>query len=121
MAALTPPLKWHGGKHYLAARIVALMPRHRHYVEPFAGGLAVLLARDPNDRRLWVSERAGQAGVSEVVNDLHQELTTFWRVLQGQWFDDFLRIVRAVPLSRPEFDRACRPGARYGHPEPAVN
>jgi DNA adenine methylase len=32
---LTPPLKWHGGKHYLARRIVALMPSHLHYVEPF--------------------------------------------------------------------------------------
>lgn len=40
----TSPLKWHGGKHYLAARIVALMPPHTHYVEPFAGGLSVLLA-----------------------------------------------------------------------------
>jgi tetratricopeptide (TPR) repeat protein len=39
------PLKTHGGKHYLASRIVALMPRHLHYVEPYAGGLSVLLAR----------------------------------------------------------------------------
>jgi hypothetical protein len=46
----TVPLKWHGGKYYLARRIIALMPRHLHYVEPFAGGLAMLLARDPDDR-----------------------------------------------------------------------
>jgi DNA adenine methylase len=32
------PLKTHGGKHYLARKIVGLMPRHLHYVEPFAGG-----------------------------------------------------------------------------------
>src|SRR5215467_10397855 len=69
-ARLTPPLKYHGGKQYLARRIVALMPPHTHYVEPFAGGLAVLLAKDPE-------------GVSEVVNDLDQDLTNFWRVLQG--------------------------------------
>jgi len=43
---LIPPLKWHGGKHYLAPQVVARMPPHRHYVEPFAGGLSVLLARD---------------------------------------------------------------------------
>jgi hypothetical protein len=36
--ALTPPLKTFGGKHNLAARIVALFPRHLHYVEPFFGG-----------------------------------------------------------------------------------
>jgi DNA adenine methylase len=28
---ITPPLKWHGGKSYLASRIVAMMPRHLHY------------------------------------------------------------------------------------------
>lgn len=44
MTSLTPPLKWHGGKHYLSSRLVAMMPPHTHYVEPFAGGLAVLLA-----------------------------------------------------------------------------
>ena len=40
---LTPPLKWHGGKHYLASRIVGLMPPHLHYVEPFFGGGTVLV------------------------------------------------------------------------------
>ena len=47
------PLKWHGGKYYLAAKIVALMPPHLHYVEPFFGGGAVLLDRDPEDESLW--------------------------------------------------------------------
>ena len=38
------PLKWHGGKYYLASKIVQLMPPHLHYVEPFFGGGAVLFA-----------------------------------------------------------------------------
>jgi DNA adenine methylase len=25
-----PPLKWHGGKHYLATKIIDLMPPHTH-------------------------------------------------------------------------------------------
>ena len=54
-SSLTQPLKWHGGKHYLASEIIALMPRHIHYVEPFFGGGSVLL-RKPFE------------GVSEVVN-----------------------------------------------------
>ena len=64
------PLKWHGGKYYLASRIVDLMPPHTHFVEPFAGGLSVLLAKSPD-------------GVSEVVNDQNSDLTNFWDVLKG--------------------------------------
>lgn len=91
-----PPLKWHGGKHYLAPRIVALMPPHTHYVEPYAGGLSVLLAKDPG-------------GVSEVVNDLNRELTNFWRVLQvPRLFEEFLRIEQSTPFSEPEFDWSGR-------------
>ncbi len=94
---LTGPLKWHGGKQYLAARIVALMPQHLHYVEPYAGGLAVLLARDPE-------------GVSEVVNDIDRDLTNFWTVLQNvKLFELFYRLVSAVPFSEPEWkDAAAR-------------
>ena len=81
------PLKWHGGKHYIAIRIVQLMPPHIHYVEPFAGGLAVLLAKDPH-------------GVSEVVNDLNGDLTNFWEVLRDEdSFARFNRAVQAMPFS----------------------
>ena len=61
----TPPLKWHGGKHYLASLIVGLMPQHLHYVEPFFGGGAVLLARDPNDPSLWPPASQGRLGGGE--------------------------------------------------------
>ena len=101
------PLKWHGGKSYLAPKIVALMPRHLHYVEPFAGGLAVLLARDPGDPRLWLSDTGSHRGVSEVVNDLDGQLTNFWRVLQHEdLFARFRRQVEAVPFSRQEWQDA---------------
>jgi DNA adenine methylase len=81
------PLKTHGGKHYLAQRIVDLMPPHLHYVEPFAGGLAVLFAK-PHE------------GISEVINDLDGRITNFWRVLQvEELFSHFQRQVQAVPFS----------------------
>ena len=41
------PLKTHGGKRYLAERLVSLMPPHTHYVEPYAGGLAVRAKPEP--------------------------------------------------------------------------
>lgn len=107
VAALTPPLKWHGGKSYLATRIVALMPPRcakpnapeaddpgwLHYVEPYAGGLAVMLANDPE-------------GISEVANDLNGELTNFWDILKGDLFPLFRQRVAATPFSQVEWERA---------------
>lgn len=91
---LGPPLKWHGGKHYLASKIVALMPAHTHYVEPFAGGLSVLLAKDPE-------------GVSEVVNDLDTDLTNFWKVLADpDLFSQFERLAEATPFSESVYRHA---------------
>jgi len=96
MSGLTQPLKWHGGKHYLAKRIISLMPLHLHYVEPFFGGGSVLLEKDPD-------------GVSEVANDVCQELTNFWRVLQDpQLFGEFMRRVSAMPFSQREWEDSRR-------------
>jgi DNA adenine methylase len=101
---MNPPLKWHGGKHYLAARIVALMPPHIHYVEPFFGGGAVLLARDPDERTLWSPPHQG---VSEVVNDVNGRLVNFWRVLRDPaTFAKFHRQVEAIPFARVEWEAA---------------
>ena len=88
---ISPPLKWHGGKWYLAPKIVALMPPHTHYVEAYAGGLSVLLAKKPE-------------GVSEVANDIHGSLSNFWRVLQREeTFCRFQRMLEAVPFSEVEW------------------
>ena len=94
MESIAQPIKWHGGKHYLARQIIELMPKHTHYVEPFFGGGSVLLQK-PFE------------GVSEVVNDLHGELTNFWRILQHEiLFDKFKRIIEAMPFSTVEFEDA---------------
>lgn len=91
------PIKWWGGKAYLAKRIVALMPRHLHYVEPFAGGLSVLLAKDP-------------AGVSEVANDLHGWLTAFWHVMANPiLFEAFRRHVEGMPFAEKLWDESGEP------------
>lgn len=93
--ALSQPLKWHGGKHYLAKRIVELMPPHTHYVEPYAGGLSVLLAKDPID-------------ISECVNDIDGDLVNFWWVLKDvDQFSQFQRMVQAVPFSEQDWEDAA--------------
>jgi DNA adenine methylase len=67
---LRPPVKWHGGKAYLARRIIGLLPDHRVYVEPYAGGLSVLLNK-PHAQL-------------EVANDLNADLIGFYRVMCGR-------------------------------------
>jgi DNA adenine methylase len=84
---LVPPLKFHGGKRYLAKRILELMPKHLHYVEPYFGGGRVLFARDPQDPRyFWdglTSDKRRADGVSEVASDLNGDLMNFYRVLKS--------------------------------------
>jgi DNA adenine methylase len=83
------------------------MPNHIHYVEPYAGSLAVLLERDPN--RNWLGDGGSSStdGCSEVVNDLNGALTNFWRVLRDPtMFAEFERTIQAMPCSQVEFDAA---------------
>lgn len=82
---LRSPLKWHGGKSYLARRIVALFPPHRVYVEPFAGGLNVLLNKPPAER--------------EVASDANADLMAFWWHLKNSTAD-LLEILRGIEYSR---------------------
>jgi DNA adenine methylase len=101
------PLKWWGGKKYLAPRFIDLMPRHLHYVEPYGGGLAVLLNKDPFDRRHQWGEKSDQQGISEVVNDVYGSLQNFWSVLKSEeGFLRFQRILDATPFSEDEFNRS---------------
>ena len=91
------PLKWHGGKQYLADRIIELMPPHVHYVEPYFGGGAVLFNKPMN-----LVE-----GHSEVVNDVYGDLIKFWLVLQSPvWFPEFQRRMTLTPLSKAHFECA---------------
>lgn len=84
----TAPFAYFGGKTRLADRIVQLLPAHSHYVEPFAGSLAVLLAKPRADM--------------ETVNDLDQDLMTFWRVLRDRPEDLALHMA-LTPHSRAEY------------------
>lgn len=84
---IKPPFAYYGGKTKLADQIAALLPEHTHYVEPFAGSLAVLLAK-PRSKM-------------ETVNDLDGDLMNFWRVLRDQP-EDLARVMDLTPHSRSE-------------------
>ena len=89
---LRPPIIYFGGKTRLASRIAALLPDHDHYVEPFAGSLAVLLAKPPSRM--------------ETANDLDGDLVLFWRVLRDQPHD-LARVCALTPHSRAEHHAAA--------------
>lgn len=81
------PVPYFGSKQRIAPWIASLLPDHGHYVEPFAGGLSVLLAKTPSPM--------------ETVNDLDGELMTFWRVLRERP-DELLRACFLTPHGRAE-------------------
>lgn len=89
---MRPPFPYYGGKMSTAGAIVDLLPTHRHYVEPFAGSLSVLLAKAP--------------APFETVNDLHSELMTFWRVLRSEPLE-LARVCALTPHSRAEYAAAA--------------
>lgn len=91
---MTTPLTYYGGKQRLADLIVSRMPAHRLYLEPFAGGLAVLF-RKPRAE-------------FETVNDLDGAIVAFWRALRDRP-EELAAAVASTPYAREEFD-ACLDG-----------
>lgn len=83
------PLTYYGGKQRLARQIVPLMPSHRVYFEPFAGGAAVLFAKPRVER--------------ETLNDLDGRVVRFWRALRDRP-EDLARAVLLTPYSREEWE-----------------
>lgn len=89
------PLTYYGGKQRLSAQIVPLMPSHRVYLEPFAGGAAVLFAKPRTER--------------ETLNDLDGQIMRFWRALRDRP-GELAAAVAATPYSRAEW-QASRDGS----------
>jgi len=93
---IKPALTWPGGKSKLLPHIFPLIPQHQCYVEAFAGGLAVLLAKPRSP--------------IEVLNDLNGDLVTFYRCVRFHP-DTLLTELEFVLNSREEFtDFASQPG-----------
>lgn len=86
--SLVPPFPYFGGKMKIAEEIVSHFPEHDRYVEPFAGSLAVLLAKPP--------------AAYEVANDLDHRLIRFWRTLRERG-DELERYCALTPHSREEY------------------
>lgn len=88
-----PLLRWHGGKFgkagVLADWVLAHVPPHECYVEPFGGGASVLL-------RKWRT-------LNEVYNDQFGEVVTLFRVLRAPALrDELIAAVSLTPFAESE-------------------
>ena len=86
-------IKRHGGKHYLAPSYLPLIPPHRRYLEPYAGGLSVLFAKP-------------YLGISEWVCDTDGDLINWWQVLRDTP-EPLLRRLWATPFAEASFREAA--------------
>lgn len=83
-----PILRWHGGKWRLADWIIAHLPGHRVYVEPFGGAASVLLKKPRS--------------YCEVYNDLDGEVVNLFRVARTQG-EQLRELLELTPFARDEF------------------
>ena len=86
---IKPAVRWPGGKSKLLNEILPLIPSHTCYVEPFAGGLAVLLAKERSP--------------IEVINDINHDLIGFYRCVRFHR-DELITELEFVLNSREEFN-----------------
>jgi DNA adenine methylase len=66
------------GKKRLADRLVAMLPAHKTYAEPFAGSAAVLFAKEPSE--------------VEVINDADLEIADAYRLIKKLSPEGFARL-----------------------------
>ena len=91
-----PALRYHGSKWRIAPWVINHFPRHTLYVEPFGGGAAILLRKQPS--------------TIEVYNDLDGEIVNFFKVLRNPMLAEELgRQLLFTPYSRAEYDLAHEP------------
>lgn len=86
-----PILRYHGGKWKLAPWIISHFTEHRVYVEPYCGGLSVLM-RKPRTR-------------CEIVNDLDGQIVNVFRVLRDpEQASRLEKMLALTPYAREAFD-----------------
>lgn len=101
-----PVLNYYGGKGWMARRIIELIPDSEVFVEPFAGGLSVLLNKCKYGR--------------EIVGDLNPGLIHLYETLRDH-AGILIDRLRAIPYSREVFTKALSAGVVEDPIERALN
>lgn len=96
VAPVRPVAPWIGGKRNLAKRLVGRINEigHETYAEAFVGMGGVFLRRDLRPK-------------CEVINDLNEDVATFFRVLQNHYVA-FTEMIRHQISSRANFEKLAR-------------
>jgi len=89
-----PPVRYFGSKWQLAEWIIAQMPPHEVYVEPYCGGASVFFRKEPS--------------ALEALNDLNGDVLNFFDVLRSREAE-LIRAIDLTPYSLAEFKRAGEP------------
>lgn len=95
---LKTPISYYGGQQNMLKDILPLIPPHHLYNEPFAGGAALLFAKEPAE--------------INVINDLNGEIVNFYRTLITD-FRTLKKEIEATLHSREQMDVAK---FIYNHP-----
>jgi len=81
-----------GGKSYLAPKITGMIPPHKSYIEPFAGGAAVYFRKEPSQ--------------IEILNDKDTEIAFAFRFLRDMTPEQYAWLQRQNwVISRSQFDK----------------
>ena len=78
----------YGGKKWIAHKIASYIPYHKVYVEPFAGGAAVLFAKDMSPR--------------EAINDRDPEIAFMYRFIRDLTPEDMASLAKREWVIRKE-------------------
>lgn len=90
---MKPVISYYGGKQRLAKRIINEINEipHEMYAEPFAGGAAVLFAKERSNR--------------EALNDINGDIINLYRVIQDHG-EVLARLIQCTPYSKEEHTKA---------------
>ena len=81
-----------GGKFHLAKKISAMMPEHKTYVEPYAGGAAVYFYKEPAQK--------------EVLNDMDKEIAFAYRFIRDMTPEQYKALQKKDwVISRERFNK----------------
>ena len=88
---MKPLISYYGGKQKMVKHLLPLIPAHRIYIEPFAGGASLFFAKE-NPSSLTDSKYI------EVLNDTNQDLINLYKVAKSRT-EEFLRELDLIPYS----------------------